>query len=259
MSDKWFTVQKISRNTYAISEYGHWEKVHSFLLTGKEKACLIDTGLGIADIKPVVEKLTALPVTVVTTHVHWDHIGSHGSFDELMVHEAEREWLEEGIKGLPLSQIRHDVGRDITGPVPESFNAEAYVPFTGKPSSLLRDGDRLDFGDRTLRVIHTPGHSPGHICLYDETYELLFTGDLLYSDTPVYAFYPSTDPAALVSSWMKIADLNRVKCVFGSHNRLGLDASILEKAGAAARLLRRKNLDHFGTGVHRFEGFSVKF
>ncbi|PIB63728.1 MBL fold metallo-hydrolase, partial [Pseudomonas sp. 2822-17] len=62
--DKWFTVQKIYNDTYAISEYGHWEKVHSFLLIGNNKAVLIDTGLGIDNIKRITDKLTTLPIDV---------------------------------------------------------------------------------------------------------------------------------------------------------------------------------------------------
>ena len=55
------------------SEYGHWEEPHSYLLLGEERAVIIDTGLGVADIRKKVEQLTDLPVSVVTTHVHWDH------------------------------------------------------------------------------------------------------------------------------------------------------------------------------------------
>ncbi len=82
MSD-WFTIEKIDNNTYAISEYGHWEKMHSYLLIGKTYALLIDTGLGIGNIKKEVDLLTDLPVKVVTTHVHWDHIGGHSLFGDI--------------------------------------------------------------------------------------------------------------------------------------------------------------------------------
>lgn len=71
----WFTVEKIDETTYAISEYGHWEETHCYLLLGLKSAVLIDTGLGVADIKEVVDGLTFLSVRVLTTHVHWDHIG----------------------------------------------------------------------------------------------------------------------------------------------------------------------------------------
>ena len=74
----WFTVEQIDSRTFAISEYRHWEETHCYLLCGMDKALLIDTGLGVANIREAVDELTDLPVTAVTTHVHWDHIGGHG-------------------------------------------------------------------------------------------------------------------------------------------------------------------------------------
>ncbi|RRJ67539.1 MBL fold metallo-hydrolase [Paenibacillus oralis] len=185
VDDAWFTVEMIDTRTYAISEYGHWEKVHSFLLIGENKAALIDTGLGIDNIKRITDELTRLPIVVITTHVHWDHIGSHGEFDCILVHEAERDWLVHGIPGLPIEVIRKDVRRDISRPAPRSFNPDTYVPFTGIPSGTLRDGDTLDLGNRKLAIFHTPGHSPGHISIRDVFSGYLFTGDLLYKDTPI--------------------------------------------------------------------------
>src|SRR5690606_24769212 len=147
IQDPWFTVQQIDSSTYAISEYGHWEKVHSFLLIGKEKAALIDTGLGIDNIKRITDQLTDLPIIVITTHVHADHIGGHGLYDTILVHEAEEDWLINGIKGLSIEQIRKDIGRDITKPTPKEFNPSTYTPFTGKPTATLSDGDLIDLGD----------------------------------------------------------------------------------------------------------------
>lgn len=65
--DSWFTVQGLDSKTFAISEYGHWEKVHSFLLLGETRAALIDTGLGIDSIKRITDQLTDLPIIVLTT------------------------------------------------------------------------------------------------------------------------------------------------------------------------------------------------
>ena len=88
----WFTVETIDKDTFAISEYRHWEETHCYLICGTEKAVLIDTGLGIGNIKSVVDSLTSLPVMAVTTHVHWDHIGGHKYFENLAVHKAEKDW-----------------------------------------------------------------------------------------------------------------------------------------------------------------------
>lgn len=81
--NEWFTIEKIDDDTFALSEYKHWEETHSYLLQDKKRALIIDSGLGVGDIKCAVKKITALPVTVATTHVHWDHIGGHALFDDV--------------------------------------------------------------------------------------------------------------------------------------------------------------------------------
>ena len=101
----WFTIDRIDGDTFAISEYRHWEETHCYLLLGTERALLIDTGLGVADIGAVVRTVTRLPMTVVTTHVHWDHIGGHGCFDTIAVHEQEQDWLD-GRFPLPPQVVR---------------------------------------------------------------------------------------------------------------------------------------------------------
>ncbi|MFA1819778.1 MBL fold metallo-hydrolase [Virgibacillus oceani] len=259
ITDPWFTVEKIDGATFAISEYGHWEKVHSFLLLGDEKAALIDTGLGIDNIKRVTDQLTDLPIIVITTHVHADHIGSHGEFDEIYVHELEADWLISGIKGLPMEQLRKDIGRDITLPTPASFDPASYVPFQGNPTGMMKDADTIVIGQRRLKILHTPGHSPGHVCIFDKNYGYLFTGDLLYTGTPVYAFYPTTDPADLVNSLERIANLKGVTMIFGSHNQLGIDTGIFEDVKNAVMELREKDAIRHGTGIHTVGRFSVQF
>ena len=229
MNDTWFTVTAIDNSTFAISEYGHWEQVHSFLLLGADKAALIDTGLGIGNIRSITDQLTTLPIDVLTTHVHTE-------------------------------QIRRDISKDITRPTPETFAPSTYKPYQGQPSGLLHDGDQVDLGGgRIITVYHTPGHSPGHLCFWDSQRGFLFSGDLLYDTMPVYAFYPSTSPADLTRSLIRIAEINGVRKVYGSHHTLGLDPEILLEAKRAARYLQEQGFDHFGTGIHRFNGFSVQF
>ncbi|AYF09464.1 MULTISPECIES: MBL fold metallo-hydrolase [Bacillus] len=258
LPDPWFTVKQIARNTYAISEYGHWEKVHSFLLVGDTAAILIDTGLGIDNLKRITDQLTNLPITVVTTHVHWDHIGSHAQYEEIYVHALEADWLINGIKGLSITQIRHDIARDITLPTPKTFQPEAFIPFQGTPTKLLQDGDIIDIGNRKIQIIHTPGHSPGHICIYDYETAFLFTGDLLYEGT-IFAFYPSTNPVDLVQSLKKIINFSPIKQIYGSHHTLGLPPTILKELKYAIQYLSDNNLVHHGTGTHSFQNFSIQF
>ena len=58
--DDWFTVEKIDKDTYVISEYKHWEETHCYLICGNQRTALIDTGLGVSNIRTIVEKLTDL-------------------------------------------------------------------------------------------------------------------------------------------------------------------------------------------------------
>jgi len=259
IKDSWFTVNQIDNTTFAISEYGHWEQVHSYLLIGEEKAALIDTGLGIDNIKRITDQLTNLPIIVLTTHVHWDHIGSHGEFKNIYVHKDEEDWLVNGIKKLSIEQIRKGVSRDITIPTPETFNPDTYKPFQGNPTGLLNDGDEIEIGNRKLTIYHTPGHSPGHISILDNSKGYLFTGDLLYDGTPVYAFFPTTNPVDLTQSLKKISNIPNVTKIYGGHNTIGLDASLLQEVGNAVEELKEKDQVRFGTGIHKFKGFSVQF
>ena len=101
----WFTIDTIDENTYAISEYKHWEETHCYLLNGTKHSLLIDTGLGICDISKMVSKLTDKPVTAIATHIHWDHIGGHKYYPNFYAHEAELDWLNGGFP-QPLEMIK---------------------------------------------------------------------------------------------------------------------------------------------------------
>jgi len=254
--DEWFTIEEIDSMTFAISEYGHWENVHSYLVIGEEYAALIDTGIGIGNIKSVISQLTLLPIKVITTHVHWDHIGGHGLFQELYVHEFEKDWLENGIPGLPLEVIRNDVSRDISKPLPADFKIETYEPFRGKPTAILEDNQRIDLGNRVLTCLHTPGHSPGHLCIYEEERGYLYTGDLIYKGT-LFAFYPTTDPFLFVQSIKKISQIKHITKILPGHNELDLNKEFINELNNAGQELLNKGLAKHGTGIHEYK--NVKF
>ena len=90
-----------------------------------------------------------------------------------------------------------------------------YEMFQGVPTRVLQDRDTIELGGRVVEVLHTPGHSPGHMCFWEEARGYLFTGDLVYKDT-LFAYYPSTDPDAYLKSLEKIAELP-AKRVFPAH------------------------------------------
>lgn len=166
---EWFTIESVDNDTYVISEYSHWEETHCYLLLGTNKAVLIDTGLGVSSIKDVIDVLTELPLSVITTHAHWDHIGGHNLFEDISVHALEVDWLS-GQFPLPLSVVKSNLLKDQCQ-FPQHFNIDNYRIYQGQPTTILNDGNIIDLGNRKLQVIHTPGHSPGHICLYEKAKE----------------------------------------------------------------------------------------
>lgn len=244
----WFSLNKLRDSLYAILEFQHWVKVCSYLLVGKTGAFLVDSGTGICDIKPVVRSLTDLPVTVITTHCHWDHIGNHGSFDDIRVHKDEADWMKTGIP-VPISVLREQVMMepfDMT--LCPDFDIDAWsLPLVENPG-ILQDGDILDNGMHKLRVIWTPGHSPGSICLWDENERLLLTGDTLYRGV-IYANYPSTSPADLCDSLEKLA-LLKPEMILPGHNDDHLDSHILQTASDLVTRLRHQGMVQQGTGLH---------
>ena len=129
--DNWFTIDKIDNETIIISEYRHWEETHCYLLNGKEKSLLIDTGLGISNIYDEVRKLTDKPIAAVATHIHWDHIGRHKYFPEFYAHAEELDWLD-GKFPLTIETIKEMVVDRCD--LPDGFNVDGYVFFQGIPT-----------------------------------------------------------------------------------------------------------------------------
>ncbi|GFZ33240.1 MBL fold metallo-hydrolase [Clostridium zeae] len=252
----WFTIEKIDNSTYVISEEGHWEKMHSYLLIGETSALLIDTGLGIGNIRAEVELLTDLPVKVVTTHVHWDHIGGHGLFNDISVYVSEAQWLEKGIP-MPINVIKNNVIKEPFSKMPpKEFDINKYKVYTGTPTKLLFDNDIIDIGCRKIRVLHTPGHSPGHICLFEEDRGYLYTGDLIYLGT-LFAFYPSTNPVDFKKSVDRLSKLHNIQKILPGHNALEVPVDTIEKVKEAFEYIEKNNLLKHGSGIFEFESFSI--
>lgn len=257
--ENWFTVEQLDKDekttcmSYVISEYQHWEETHCYLLCGTKKAVLIDTGLGVPDIKKVVEKLTDLPIMVVTTHVHWDHIGGHQYFDNIAVHEKEYDWMA-GKFPLPLQIVKNNLLSKLCEFPPE-FNIDEYQIFQGKPQSVLRDGDYLDLGNRKIQVIHTPGHSPGHCCFYEPEKRYLYTGDLIYKGC-LDMYYPSTNPDEFKESVDKISKL-KINRIFPGHHELHISTEMVKDVQQAFHELERTGKLSQGNGIFDFGEFQI--
>ena len=248
----WFTIDQIDEKTYIISEYKHWEETHCYLLIGSKKALLIDTGLGICNIYEQVKKLTNKPVTAVATHIHWDHIGGHKFFPTFYAHKNELDWLTDT---FPLSEAAVHKMLEERCELPAEFDVNYYKIFQGKPTNLLEDGDIIDLGQRTIRVLHTPGHSPGHLCFFEKETGYFFSGDLIYKGT-LFVNYPSTNPQDYLNSLRKLANLP-VKYLFPGHHNLDISPNFIKEITAEFEKLNDEGKLVHKSGLHTFKDWAV--
>lgn len=232
----WFDVRELEPRVWLIAEPGH---VNSFLIEGDDLAVLVDTGLGVANIRSVVEGLSGKPVLVVNSHYHFDHSGGNQLFENVAIHRAGEQLLAadppDGLAAGYMAYVERllDAWKDykhaddvyfhlltaetILRPLPEEFDPSNYVIRPSRASRLLDDGEVLDLGGRALRVLHTPGHSPDCVCLFDERRGLLFGGDTINTG-PIYAHLNESDLDQFSQSAARLTALaSSVRRVFVCH------------------------------------------
>lgn len=137
----------------------------------------------------------------------------------------------------------------------EDFQINNYNIFQGKPSYLLNDGDSINLGGRTIQALHTLGHSPGHLCFWEEDKGFLFSGDLIYRGM-LFANYPSTDPQSYLASLEKVAALP-VRRLFPGHHSLDVHPELCRQMRDAFRGLNEQGKLRHGTGTHEFGDWAV--
>ncbi len=281
----WFAVTPLRPGVWQIAEPGH---VASFLVEGDERAALIDSGMGIYPIRPLVESLTDRPVTVVNTHHHMDHVGGNAEFAEIAIHAsgaarlaagasleimpayveyARRAWAAfadyEAADRAFFHQLRDD--RRVRE-LPAWFTAETWRITPTRASRVVLDGDEIDLGGRALRVIEGPGHSSDGIVLDLVGERVLFGGDTINTGA-AYICTPDSDLRTFAATMDRLArDADKWDVVACCHWLVTIAAPDLLTAQAeAARLVlgRRVELvtatDCLGRGVReaRFDGFSL--
>jgi len=139
--------------------------------------------------------------------------------------------------------------------LPEGYDVNTYKFFQGVPTRVLKDGDTIDLGGLVITALHTPGHSPGHLCFWEPQHGYLFTGDLVYKDT-LFAYYPSTDPQEYLTSLEKVSALP-VKNVFPAHHSLDIQPEILIRMRNTFRQLKVDGKLHHGSGTFDYGDWAV--
>ncbi len=257
IADPWFEVYRIRPGVFAIYEPHQLEEVISYLILGGDKAVLFDTGMGISNIHAVVAGLTKLPVSVVNSHTHNDHVGDNWRFSD--VYGMDTDFTRANARGSKNDAQAELAPEEICGALPAGFDAKAYATKPFHIAHWLHDGDRINLGGRSLKVIATPGHTPDAIALLDEKNGLLFTGDTFYLG-PIYLYRPETDLDAYVASVKKLAALTpHLQLLLPAHNVPVADPGYLPKVVAAIGQVRRgevKAVAKDGKHEYVFEGFS---
>ena len=184
---------------------------HEYLVLGSEKAALIDTGIGFADLKAEVEKLTSLPVLVLNTHGHPDHAGGNAQFDAVMIHPDDIATAES----MATKEFRiEDAAPMLHGEHPELME-KLQPTFTGSWLPLT-DRQEIDLGGRTLTVFFTPGHTKGSVMYYEAATGFLFAGDTVQPNVNI------VEPVAATAEDLKDAltsigtiEISRIFCGHG--------------------------------------------
>ena len=174
----WFEVYEVSPKVFAIYEPKQAEEVISYLIVGTRRAVLFDTGMGIGDIKRVATSLTELPIVVVNSHTHVDHVGGNWQFSD--VAGMNTEFTKKNARGSRTDAQAEIDQENLCGALPAGFDTAQYSTRAWNITQNIHDGSKFELGGRTLEVIATPGHTPDAIALLDHANGLLFTGDSYY-------------------------------------------------------------------------------
>lgn len=255
--DPWFEVYRVRPGVFAIYEPHQSEEVISYLITGNRRALLFDTGMGISNIRKTAGELTSLPLSVLNSHTHNDHVGDNWRFTD--IYAMDTAFTRANAKGSQADAQAEIAPGEICGNLPAGFDRAAYRTKPFHIAHWMRDGETLDLGGRKVQVIATPGHTPDSISLFDQTNGLLFTGDTYYPG-PIFLYRPETDLDAYTASLRKMIALgSRVQLLLPAHNVPVADPNDLGRALAAMEKIRSGEVQPVAHGdkrEYRFPGFS---
>ena len=259
ITDKWFEVYRIRPGVFAIYEPHQFEEVISYLIVGSESALLFDTGMGMGDLRKTVDQLTRLPITVLNSHTHYDHIGGNWQFQNIL--GVDHPTARHNAEGATHEQLRDVVLPErFCGDLPPGFKPDRYAIPPFKVSRYVKEGEMLDLGGRKVEVLLTPGHAPDALCLLDRENRLLFTGDTFYAG-PIFLYVPDTDVAAYGRSIEKLTKLvPQLDLLLPSHNFPAAKPEMLTKLSDAFRQVQSGNAPFTlagGRREYKFDGFSL--
>jgi glyoxylase-like metal-dependent hydrolase (beta-lactamase superfamily II) len=223
--DDYYAVANLSENAYAIGEPLYGQCNFSYLIVGSARALLFDTGPGVRDIRPIVHALTAVPIEVLPSHLHFDHVGNLDKFEDVLMPDLPR--LRRQLHGGRLSLGFYQFLGFVEGFKRPSFPVTRWVA----------PGSEIDLGDRQLTLLSVPGHTPDSVVLLDHGANRLFAGDFIYP-SEIYAFLPGANLSDYVVSAQRVlALLNDHSMIYGGHGCDSLptvEVPVLRRSDVAA-------------------------
>ncbi|WP_118133568.1 MBL fold metallo-hydrolase [Oceanicella sp. SM1341] len=214
--EDWYALTKLADDITYICEphITEYYRCNIWHVRGRERDMLVDSGMGVVSLSEWVPLVTERPLDAVASHTHYDHIGCHHEFNCRLVHAAEADILADPTRAATLADtaVRDEI---FTRLPPAPYASTAYAVKSAPATRLLADGDVIDLGDRHFEVIHTPGHSPGGIALWEAVSGVLFSGDILY-DGPLYEDTYHANAADYVASMKHLLEIP-VRVVHGGH------------------------------------------
>lgn len=184
-------VIRINENTWRFED-GH---VRFFLLTGSEKALMIDSGMTCPNALELAKELTSLPIELLNTHADPDHISGIQAWDQFYMNEKEKQNY-----GM----------RNVKGEI---------LP--------IKTGTLLDLGDRPLTVIELPGHTPGSVAVLDQKNRVLFSGDAI-QDSNIFMFGPGRNLQQYLDSFANLDPYkDQFDTIYPSHGSIPVKPELI--------------------------------
>lgn len=195
MGTRWYRMERLADGVRLIWEHHLSPDIHCniWLVEGRDRNLLFDSGMGLCPMKAELAVLSEKPVVCVSSHSHFDHMGGAAEFEEHLGHAAEAEIFAAPTQANTLATDyiapHHFASLPYSG-----FTCETYALTPAPLTRTVDEGDVIDLGDRHLKVLHVPGHSPGSIALWEAATGLLFTGDCVYDGALLDGLYHSNRP-----------------------------------------------------------------
>ncbi len=215
-ADQWYRTRTVGEGVTWIDEpfIQEFYRCNIWHVRGRDRDMLVDSGMGVVSLREQIPLVTEKPCAAIASHTHFDHIGCHHEFEDRRVHAAEAAILAEPTRANTLADPYVEDGIFTKLP-PAPYAATEYAVRAAPVTTVLQAGDVIDLGDRVFEVMHTPGHSPGGIMLFEKASGILFSGDTVY-DGPLIDDAYHSDLGDYIASMKRILDLP-VRVIHGGH------------------------------------------